>query len=135
MQTKLSVNPIACTGHGMCAELLPEQERALGPNHPIVLTTRGRFAYLTGEMGEPREALRLFAEPQAWLTLLAGAIGFGGMFALYAYIAKVVTEVGGLADGAVPVFLLAFGVGMVTGTYVAGPLAAMHTPGPWVTRE
>jgi ferredoxin len=24
MPTKLSVNPIACTGHGMCAELLPE---------------------------------------------------------------------------------------------------------------
>lgn len=70
-----------------------------------------------------RRELRLFAEPQAWLTLLAGAIGFGGMFALYSYIAKVVTEVGGLPDGAVPVFLLAFGVGMVTGTYVAGPLA------------
>jgi DHA1 family inner membrane transport protein len=70
-----------------------------------------------------RRELRLFAEPQAWLTLLAGAIGFGGMFALYSYIAPVVTEVGGLADGAVPVFLLAFGIGMVAGTYVAGPLA------------
>ncbi len=69
-----------------------------------------------------RRELRLFAEPQAWLTLLAGAIGFGGMFALYSYIAEVVTEVGGLADGAVPVFLLAFGLGMVAGTYVAGPL-------------
>ncbi|HEY3528265.1 MAG TPA: MFS transporter [Nocardioides sp.] len=70
-----------------------------------------------------RRELRLFAEPQAWLTLLAGAIGFGGMFALYSYIAEVVTEVGGLADGAVPVFLLAFGLGMVAGTYVAGHLA------------
>ncbi|HEY2878019.1 MFS transporter [Nocardioides sp.] len=70
-----------------------------------------------------RRELRLFAEPQAWLTLLAGAIGFGGMFALYSYIAKAVTEVGGLADGAVPVFLLAFGLGMVAGTFVAGALA------------
>src|SRR4051812_5413779 len=70
-----------------------------------------------------RRELRLFAEPQAWLTLLAGAIGFGGMFALYSYIAPVVTELGGLSDGAVPVFLLAFGLGMVAGTYVAGPLA------------
>jgi DHA1 family inner membrane transport protein len=70
-----------------------------------------------------RRELRLFAEPQAWLTLLAGAIGFGGMFALYSYIAEVVTQVGGLADGAVPVFLLAFGLGMVAGTYIAGPLA------------
>jgi MFS transporter, DHA1 family, inner membrane transport protein len=70
-----------------------------------------------------RRELRLFAEPQAWLTLVAGAIGFGGMFALYSYIAEVVTEVGGLSDGAVPVFLLAFGLGMVAGTFVAGTLA------------
>jgi DHA1 family inner membrane transport protein len=70
-----------------------------------------------------RRELRLFAEPQAWLTLIAGAIGFGGMFALYSYIAEVVTKVGGLPEGAVPVFLLAFGLGMVAGTYVAGALA------------
>jgi DHA1 family inner membrane transport protein len=70
-----------------------------------------------------RRELTLFAEPQAWLTLLAGAIGFGGMFALYSYIAEVVTKVGELPEGAVPVFLLAFGLGMVAGTYVAGPLA------------
>jgi MFS transporter, DHA1 family, inner membrane transport protein len=70
-----------------------------------------------------RRELRLFAEPQAWLTLLAGAIGFGGMFALYSYIAEVVTKVGGLGEGAVPVFLLAFGLGMVAGTWVAGALA------------
>jgi MFS transporter, DHA1 family, inner membrane transport protein len=70
-----------------------------------------------------RRELRLFADPQAWLTLLAGAVGFGGMFALYSYIAKVVTVVGGLADGAVPVFLLAFGLGMVAGTWLAGALA------------
>jgi len=70
-----------------------------------------------------RRELGLFAEPQAWLTLIAGAIGFGGMFALYSYIAEVVTEVGGLGEGAVPVFLLAFGLGMVAGTWVAGSLA------------
>jgi MFS transporter, DHA1 family, inner membrane transport protein len=70
-----------------------------------------------------RRELRLFAEPQVWLTLVAGAIGFGGMFALYSYIAEVVTGVGGLPDGAVPVFLLAFGLGMVAGTWVAGALA------------
>src|SRR3954469_16935728 len=70
-----------------------------------------------------RRELGLFAEPQAWLTLLAGAIGFGGMFALYSYIAEVVTKVGGLGQGAVPIFVLAFGLGMVAGTWVAGALA------------
>ncbi len=70
-----------------------------------------------------RRELALFRSPQAWLTLVAGAIGFGGMFALYSYIAEVVTKVGGLPEGAVPVFLLAFGLGMVAGTWVAGALA------------
>ena len=45
------------------------------------------------------------------LTLLAGAIGFGGMFAMYTYIAPTVTDVAGLPESAVPLFLLAFGLG------------------------
>jgi DHA1 family inner membrane transport protein len=91
------------------------------------LTAALVIAFLPASPGDTdatgRRELSLFAEPQAWLTLLAGAIGFGGMFALYSYIAEVVTKVGDLPDGAVPVFLLAFGLGMVTGTYLAGPLA------------
>jgi DHA1 family inner membrane transport protein len=67
--------------------------------------------------------LRAFTSAQVWLTLLAGAIGFGGMFAVYTYISPTVTEVGGLGSGAVPVFLLAFGLGMVAGTWLAGELA------------
>ena len=70
-----------------------------------------------------RRELSAFARPQVWLTLLAGAIGFGGMFAVFSYIAPTVTEVGGLPDAAVPVFLLAFGLGMVVGTWLAGVLA------------
>ena len=70
-----------------------------------------------------RRELAAFSKPQVWLTLLAGAIGFGGMFAVFSYVAPTVTEVGGLGDGAVPVFLLFFGLGMVAGTWAAGGLA------------
>ena len=70
-----------------------------------------------------RRELTAFARPQVWLTLLAGAIGFGGMFALFSYIAPTVTDVGGLPRSAVPVFLLALGLGMVAGTWLAGVLA------------
>jgi DHA1 family inner membrane transport protein len=70
-----------------------------------------------------RRELGALAKPQVWLTLLSGAIGFGGMFAVYTYIAPTVTDVGGLPAAAVPVFLLAFGLGMVAGTWVAGILA------------
>ncbi|QIK75516.1 MFS transporter [Nocardioides piscis] len=70
-----------------------------------------------------RRELAAFAVPQVWLTLLVGAVGFGGMFAVYTYIAPTVTDVGGLAESAVPIFLLAFGLGMVVGTWLAGILA------------
>jgi DHA1 family inner membrane transport protein len=70
-----------------------------------------------------RRELQAFREPQVWLTLLAGAVGFGGMFAVYSYIAPTVTDVAGLSEGAVPVFLLSFGIGMVVGTWLAGELA------------
>lgn len=77
--------------------------------------------------GEPgaggRRELRAFTSVQVWLTLLAGAVGFGGMFAVYTYVAPTVTDVGGLTEAAVPVFLLVFGLGMVAGTFLAGRLA------------
>lgn len=70
-----------------------------------------------------RRELGAFKLPQVWLTLLAGAVGFGGMFAVYSYIAPTVTDVGGLGESAVPIFLMSFGLGMVAGTWVAGIMA------------
>ena len=70
-----------------------------------------------------RRELGAFKVPQVWLTLLAGAVGFGGMFAVYTYIAPVVTDVSGLGERSVPVYLLFFGLGMVAGTWVAGIMA------------
>lgn len=71
-----------------------------------------------------REAREFFSRKQVWLTMAAGAVGFGGLFAVYSYIATTVTDVAGLTEGAVPFFLLAFGLGMVGGTWLAGELAA-----------
>src|SRR3546814_9912101 len=45
------------------------------------------------------------------------------MFAVYSYIAPTLTDVGGLAESSVPIFLLAFGLGMTFGTWLAGELA------------
>jgi MFS transporter, DHA1 family, inner membrane transport protein len=71
-----------------------------------------------------RREMRALGDPQVLLTLVAGAIGFGGMFAVYTYVVPTLTEVGGLPETAAPVFLLAFGLGMVGGTWLAGELAA-----------
>ncbi|MFW5470507.1 MFS transporter [Knoellia sp. CPCC 206435] len=70
-----------------------------------------------------RRELKGFATTQVALTLLVGAIGFGGMFAMASYIAPTVTDVTGLDASAVPIFLLASGIGGLVGTPLAGRLA------------
>jgi DHA1 family inner membrane transport protein len=67
-----------------------------------------------------RRELLAFTRVQVWLTLLVGAVGFGGMFAMYSYIAPTVTDVTGLSSSAVPVYLLAFGIGGILGTTLGG---------------
>jgi DHA1 family inner membrane transport protein len=67
-----------------------------------------------------RRELQAFSRVQVWLTLLVGAVGFGGMFAMYSYIAPTVTDVTGLSSSAVPVYLLAFGIGGILGTTMGG---------------
>jgi len=92
-----------------------------------VLSVALTVAFVPACPGDPeargRRELAAFSKPQVWLTLAVGAVGFGGMFALMTYIAKTVTTTGGLPESVVPVFLLAFGLGMVAGTYLAGELA------------
>ena len=61
------------------------------------------------------------ARPQVWLPLLAGAVGFGGSFALYTYITPTVTEVTGIPGGLLPWVLVLYGCGMTAGSLVAGP--------------
>ncbi len=67
-----------------------------------------------------RSELGALRSTQVWLTLGVGAIGFGGMFAMYSYIAPTITEVTGLSSSTVPVYLLVFGVGGFIGNVVAG---------------
>jgi DHA1 family inner membrane transport protein len=70
-----------------------------------------------------RGELRALRRPQVLLTLAVGIVGFGGMFALYSYIAPVITDVAGLSRGTVPLILLVYGAGGVIGTALGGRLA------------
>lgn len=67
-----------------------------------------------------RNELRAFGRLQVWMTLLVGAIGFGGLFAMYSYISPLATEVTGLPLGAVPWILVVIGLGMTVGNLVGG---------------
>ena len=88
------------------------------------------LAFVPDTPGNPeatgRRELQALRMPQVWFAIVAGAVGFGGMFALFSYVAPMVTRSAGLPDGAVPLFLLTLGVGMVFGNWVpaAGGLVA-----------
>lgn len=61
--------------------------------------------------------------PQLWMTLLVGTVGFGGFFAVYSYIAPIMTEVAGVRAALLPLVVALYGVGMVVGNVVGGRLA------------
>jgi DHA1 family inner membrane transport protein len=70
-----------------------------------------------------RSELRAFGRLQVWLALLIGAVGFGGLFAVYTYVAPLVIEITGLPALAVPLVLVVVGLGMTAGNFVGGALA------------
>ncbi len=92
-----------------------------------VLTAAGLLVFVPRRPGNPDATLRgeltALAQPQVWFALAAGMIGFGGIFAMYSYVAPLVTDVAGLSRSTVPWFLLAFGIGSVFGAWLAGRLA------------
>lgn len=79
------------------------------------------------QAGDPaatmRNELRAFGRIQVWFALSIGAIGFGGLFAVYTYVAPLVTEITGLGAGLVPIVLVVIGIGMTVGNFVGGALA------------
>jgi DHA1 family inner membrane transport protein len=55
-----------------------------------------------------------------WLTYLAIALGYGGLFVMFTFIAPLLEERTAVAPGNVVWLLLVFGIGLVVGTYAAG---------------
>lgn len=67
-----------------------------------------------------RRELGAFSKPQVWLVMGVGAIGFGGFFAVYSYIATAVTVGTGSSESVVPFVLVGVGVGMTIGNLLGG---------------
>ena len=57
------------------------------------------------------------------LGLLTTVLGYGGVFAVFTYIAPLLTQITGLDKAAVPPILLVFGGGLVAGNLLGGKLA------------
>ncbi|MFJ4360264.1 MFS transporter [Streptomyces massasporeus] len=69
------------------------------------------------------QQLRAFRSWQVWLTLVATALSYGGMFGAFSYIAYTFTEVSGFASEDVAWLLMVYGVGLVVGNLVGGRAA------------
>lgn len=64
----------------------------------------------------PLRELGALRNLRVWLTLAIGAIGFGGLFSVYTYLASTMTAVTGASPAMIPVALALFGGGMTAGT-------------------
>ncbi|MET9087472.1 MFS transporter [Streptomyces sp. NPDC004237] len=91
----------------------------------ILALVPGRAGTGTGD-GAPtglRDQFRAFRSAQVWLTLTATALGYGGMFGAFSYLAYTFTEVGGFASTDVAWLLMVYGTGLVVGNVVGGRAA------------
>lgn len=66
----------------------------------------------------PLRELGALTHAQVWLTLGVGAIGFGGMFCIYTYLADTLLEVTQASPTMVPVVLGIFGLGLTAGNII-----------------
>ncbi|MCM2579369.1 MFS transporter [Streptomyces meridianus] len=93
----------------------------------IGVLAMGSLALLVPRMpAEPGGGLvrevRALGDRQVLLGLLTAIFGFAGIFAVYSYLASMMTEVTGLAESSVTLVLALFGIGMTLGALLAGPL-------------
>jgi DHA1 family inner membrane transport protein len=63
----------------------------------------------------PLRELGALRSVQVWLTLATGAIGFGGLFAVYTYLGSTLNDVTRMPPQAAPFVFAAFGAGLTAG--------------------
>jgi DHA1 family inner membrane transport protein len=64
---------------------------------------------------DPLRELGALRSGRVWITLAISAIGFGGMFAVYTYLATTLIEVTKVSPAVIPFFLAVFGIGATLG--------------------
>ncbi|QAU32694.1 MFS transporter [Janthinobacterium sp. 17J80-10] len=75
-----------------------------------------------------RGDLKIFRNPRLWLAIAITAIGTGGFFAWFSYIAPLLTDVSMFAPRSIPLIMAVAGVGMTVGVLVGGKLADRVSP-------
>ena len=80
------------------------------------------------ENNSVRDELQFFKTGKAWLILLITAVGFGGLFAWFSYVAPLSIHVSRFSPSFVPYIMLLAGLGMVIGNILGGILADKMRP-------
>ncbi|MGO4669039.1 MFS transporter [Bosea sp. 2RAB26] len=75
------------------------------------------------EASDWRTDLKAMAQRPVLLGLLTTVLGFAGVFAVFTYIAPILTKVTGLGDSLVSPVMLVFGGGLIIGNLIGGRLA------------
>ncbi|MEW2219346.1 Cmx/CmrA family chloramphenicol efflux MFS transporter [Streptomyces sp. NPDC006990] len=78
------------------------------------------------EAPDLRRELRIYLDKQVWLALLTIALNAGAVFAVFSYLAPLLTDVAGLPESWVPSVLALFGLGGLIGTIIGGRIADAH---------
>lgn len=81
---------------------------------------------MRGGASNPLRELSALTNRQIWLTLAIGAIGFGGMFGIYAYMASALENITGMSAKIVPLVMCLYGVGMTLGNIIIPRLVGRH---------
>lgn len=82
----------------------------------------------TTSSGNIKGDLKMLTRPELWMVVLMTAVGTGGFFAWYSYIAPLVTEVAHYPDYMVGYTMILAGLGMVVGNFVGARLADLIPP-------
>jgi len=86
----------------------------------VALLPKARSASEEGGQGNDWSVLR---RPQVLIALALTAVGFGGVFTAFTFIAPILEQVTGLSPSAVTGVLFLFGLGLTIGNTVGGKLA------------
>ncbi|HEV2564786.1 MAG TPA: MFS transporter, partial [Microvirga sp.] len=80
----------------------------------------------SAEGGSLADELKVLARRPVLLGLLTTVLGYAGVFAVFTYIAPILTQITGFSEEAVSPILLVFGAGLVLGNLLGGKLADRH---------
>ncbi|MFI6936184.1 MFS transporter [Streptomyces sp. NPDC050287] len=84
----------------------------------------GRFIPASEQRAEVsmRAEFRALRQVRLWLALAPAVFIMGGVLAAYSYVTPLLTDRAGIPEGAVPLVLIAFGIGALGGTTTGGRL-------------